>query len=748
MRSQQRHDQAAARKRCSRACDMCKRRKERCDGRQPCGRCTERRVQSDCRFDTEHGGRSGKATSSRQRGSSISSSKARSATEPASVAIDMSMDMENSSPSAPSPLDQSRLILDKKGRFMYLGDSANPSFLQAIRRIVRETQGPCAFVDDPLRPCMVEASPEGAPAWLDAGSDQEAPPTFTEDEAQHFASQYYLCTNGIIDLFDKTLLLNQLPQAVSRNAVALPLAKPIVYLVLAIGAQASPKEFGEIPETCFNYGRYLSARYLMEDPSTLTVEAYLLITMYLLASSRRNAAFMHLGFAVRAAYALGLHLKPVSMRFTAEEFKHRERIWRSLRSMDILTSAMLGRPPSTKETRDTRSPEDYSACNDILTIMDDVLTNVYEQRQISAITLNRVASRQREWAAVFVRGLSVDNIQPEEQIEGGSVPNIGLTHIKIVFHWTVMLLTRPFLSERVAAHARQVASGMQSTTQSWTPAESSRILAHACVNSAIRTLALLEPLIDHWDTPKRLPFSITCVVHSALVVGLAHFGDMHQIFPLDKFMYTARSLLQRFSSDAIASRNCNIIQYLHEACQAYSEKRHAATMNIEGQLISSLFGQLHYTPPGNEAFANAQRQDYHAVDGVESTKDSVSLIDKAFGSNDAADNTWDNVSVAGGDGAGGGAGGGAGDDNDANANKQNPKPTDSIQPLSPNSMPAAAQKLDDNDSNIANMSVGVSGIMDSSNILGESDIVNLESQEELVSLYALIDTSGGYLGLE
>ncbi|EFY94983.1 Zn(2)-C6 fungal-type DNA-binding domain protein [Metarhizium robertsii ARSEF 23] len=369
----------------------CKRRKERCDGRQPCGRCTERRVHNECRYETEHGGRAAKLHPARHRGGSISSSRGRSSVEPPSVTIDIA----DSSPAA-TPLDQSRLILDKKGRFMYLGDSANPSFLQSIRRLVRETQGPGPFVDDPLRPAMVEASPEGAPAWLDAGSDHKSPPALTEDEARHFARQFYLCTNGILDLYDKPVLLDQVPRALARDAVALPLAKPVVYLILALGAQSSPKDLGEVAESCFNYGRYLSARYLMDDPSTLAVEAYILIAMYLLAASRRNAAFMHLGFAVRPAYALGLRLKAVSMLSPADEFRRRERIWKSLRSIDILSSALLGRPPATKETRDTAGPDDYSACGDLLAIMEQVLTDVYEQRQISATTLNRVASRQRD----------------------------------------------------------------------------------------------------------------------------------------------------------------------------------------------------------------------------------------------------------------------------------------------------------------------------------------------------------------
>lgn len=630
------------------------------------------------------------------------------------------MSLDNPSPT--TPLDQSRLIQDKKGRFMYLGDSANPAFLQSIRRLVRETQGSCAFVDDPLRPCMVEASPEGAPTWLDAGSELQPVPELSEQDAKHFASQYHLATNGIIDLFDKSVLLEQLPLAVSKNAIALPLAKPVVYLILAIGAQASPKDLGQVAESCFNYGRYLSARYLMDDPSILAVEAYILITMYLLAASRRNAAFMHLGFAVRAAYALGLHLKAVSLRFPTEESNRRERIWRSLRSMDILTSALLGRPPSTKETRDTRADEDYSACSDLLAVFEDVLVNVYEARQISADTLNRVAARQREWAATFARGLALDNIETSDELEGGQLPNTGLTHIKVVFHWTVMLLTRPFLSERVAAHARQTACVVQKTASSWTPAESSRVLAHACVNSAVRTLALLETLIDHWDAPKRLPFAVSCTVHSALVLGLAHFGDMHLIFPLDKYMHAARRILQRFSNDAIASRNTNIIQYLHEACMAYSEKRHAASMAIEGQLISNLFGQLHHNPQQGES--PFQLPDKPTGDASGDQAYNSSLIDKAFGGNDAPD-SWDTTpTVAGGDSVG----------------------ASQVQPLSPSSIPAArtGQEMDAE----AALEIGSPKALDNDNLFGMSDIVNLESQDELVSLYALIDTSGGYLGFD
>ncbi|KAJ0137407.1 hypothetical protein CTA2_2048, partial [Colletotrichum tanaceti] len=38
------------RRRCVQACANCKRRKERCDGQQPCRRCVIRRVERECVF--------------------------------------------------------------------------------------------------------------------------------------------------------------------------------------------------------------------------------------------------------------------------------------------------------------------------------------------------------------------------------------------------------------------------------------------------------------------------------------------------------------------------------------------------------------------------------------------------------------------------------------------------------------------------------------------------------------------------
>lgn len=51
-----------------------------------------------------------------------------------------------------------RLLRDGKGKFMFIGDSANLSFLQNIRRLVKSSIGDTPFTTDHLRHSMVSSS--------------------------------------------------------------------------------------------------------------------------------------------------------------------------------------------------------------------------------------------------------------------------------------------------------------------------------------------------------------------------------------------------------------------------------------------------------------------------------------------------------------------------------------------------------------------------------------------------------------
>ena len=483
----------------------------------------------------------------------------------------------------------SRMLRDPLGKHMFIGDSANLSFLQSIRKLVECSIGQSSFTKDPLRYQMVEDTPVSRSSLLQANTRQLAS-TFTLEQATYLIRRYFLATSCVLDLFDEADLLEKLPAWLGNTSSAeMDMVTPIYYLVFAVGAQTCPEDKDELAETCFSHGRYFS---FPEDPSISTVQAYALITMYLLNASRRNAAFMNLGTAVRAAYALGLHRKEISALFPPAEFKTRERLWRAIRILDLFMSASLGRPPSTSETRDTLAAENYSASTDLCAMFETILTEVYSKRMISLAALEKVSEHHRKWAACFHNGLAEDGIQPTDTLDGGLWPNIGLLHVKEAYYWTIMLLTRPFLVESVSSCI---------TSANTTPMESARspktygktqVFVHACIDSAIRTLELLRILLDYDDIPKRLPFIVNSIFVSALVLGLAHFGDVDKVFPIQVHLKLAHRLLDMFPHDAIARRNATIVDYLMHACDVITEKRTELGRNRSSSFVEGMFGRI------------------------------------------------------------------------------------------------------------------------------------------------------------
>ncbi|KAK3070381.1 hypothetical protein LTS18_015115, partial [Coniosporium uncinatum] len=100
---------------------------------------------------------------------------------------------------------------------------------------------------------------------------------------------------------------------------------------------------------------YLSAKSLndpltgFEDADFWSVQALLLMALYMLGKSKRNTAFALLGMAVRSAYALGLHREETMVIFSQEDRVARRNLWRSLFVMDRFLCCCLGRPPAISE---------------------------------------------------------------------------------------------------------------------------------------------------------------------------------------------------------------------------------------------------------------------------------------------------------------------------------------------------------------------------------------------------------------
>lgn len=79
--------------------------------------------------------------------------------------------------------------------------------------------------------------------------------------------------------------------------------------IFAIGAQCVPASGAQaqIEHDCLAVAQSIASSMLLESPSLQGIQTFLLLAFYMLGACRRNAAFMYLGVAARAAHALGLH---------------------------------------------------------------------------------------------------------------------------------------------------------------------------------------------------------------------------------------------------------------------------------------------------------------------------------------------------------------------------------------------------------------------------------------------------------
>jgi len=494
--------------------------------------------------------------------------------------------------SSVAPVPQfTRLIRDSKGKYMFIGDSANLSFLQNIRRLVEASIGTCAFTEDPLRYMMVEDAPPEQKHWLDFHTsgpvDKPSLP-----EATRLISQYMLATNCVLDLFDESELLAYLPRWLEGGSEGPEPYSPIYYLILAIGAQTSSDDKDDVAELYFNHGRYLTALLYMEEPSLPSVQSHILIATYMLGGARRNAAFIQLGTAARAAHALGLHKREVSDLFAGAERRTRERTWKVLRVLDSFMSSSLGRPYSTSETRDTTAKDNYSAAANLCAIFEHIETLVYAKRMVSTEVVQQISKEHRYWTARFHEGLKEDGISPEDYLPGGH-PNIGLIHLKEAYYWSIILLTRPFLIEYVSIqieNRRMLTARSEQTVGR----PSNQTLVDACVDSAVRTVNLLNILHSYRNIPKRLPFIVNSIFIAGMVAGIAFLGDLDRSFPLVKALQDAQAILRLFSlHDTLAKRHLVILEYLQMACDTYVERRDRQKMDGHRRTIGSIFGVIH-----------------------------------------------------------------------------------------------------------------------------------------------------------
>ncbi|RDA91363.1 hypothetical protein CP533_0007 [Ophiocordyceps camponoti-saundersi (nom. inval.)] len=603
----QRAEAAAApvRSRIPNACDGCKARKVKCDGHLPCGYCAARLRSGLCRYSTQK----------RRRRPRLRTTEPELESEPRPGAEPDGADetISSSSPLAVAVVEdetevprEARLLCDAHGKLVFIGDCAPLSFFQSVRRLVTNRVGRDAFAPGSSRFSVLENASSSA----SASSATTAPagvtfrggltPVLSPTDVASAVANYLAMTTGLVDLFDdRRLMLDVLTQWQSGRHRPIDdddnCSSAVNFLVLAIGRLLDDERLSRL---YFEHGRDLASASLDGSLGVATVQAFALVTVYMLCSCRINGAFLFFGIAVRAAYSLGVHRSEVNARFGSDGHRRRDRLWQSLRVVDLFLSTAMGRPPATSdvdctvsyrcEEVDDSQVDLLGASVQILLITESIVLEVYSRRKISLQLTEGISRQLRDWAFRWLPQIRRVLLCRDDNDDGHvNAQAVGACQVLASYHYAVMLVCRPFLMFELC---RRLSDGSSSSSGPTSSSGRTR-LADACIDAAGLMVEPVLDLIDRGVLNVRVPLLVSWLFASSLVLGVGLLGSFGR--NLEKTCRMSIRALDHFSKiDAHATQYSLIAQSLLETAVAYLERRDVEERQRRTQSSTQLFGLM------------------------------------------------------------------------------------------------------------------------------------------------------------
>lgn len=413
------------------------------------------------------------------------------------------------------------MLCDAHGKLVFIGDCAPLSFFQSVRQLVTSRVGQSsAFAPESSRYSVLE---NAATSWAASsapdtrssgagtagiGRGRGAPEVPPGDVAAAVAA-YLSMTTGLVDLFDRARLVEDVllwANLDRRSGADDEVSSAVNYLVLAIGRLLDDEE---LSRAYFEHAR--DRAYASLSGSSLgvgTVQTFALVTVYMLCSCQLNGAFLFFGIAVRAAFSIGLHRNEVNARFGPDGRRQRDRLWKSLRVVDLSLSTSMGRPPATSDVDCTVSYRCAAADDDaadlldasvqILLVTECIVLEVYSRRKISLQLTEGISCQLREWSVRWLPRLK-DAVGSR-----GDAQAVGACQVLASYYYAVMLVSRPFLMYEVC---RRLSDG-SSTPRRAVPTSGRSKLADACIDAASLMVDSILDLIDKGLLNVRVPLMV------------------------------------------------------------------------------------------------------------------------------------------------------------------------------------------------------------------------------------------------
>jgi hypothetical protein len=448
---------------------------------------------------------------------------------------------------------------------------------------------------------------------------------------------FFINTHGLLQVFERDEFLEHLDRCYTDPLSVEPSWLCLLNLVFAIGLTMATPLSGSAEALVIDKLRsehidraevfYLNAKSLndpmtgLEDQDFWAVQALLLMSVYMLAKSKRNTAFALLGMAARSALALGLHREETMVIFSPEEQNSRKSLWRSLFVIDRLLSCSLGRPTAISEddcSGDALHPTDQAAeqpfdlnvhpMPDINTTgphaleaavrscsaIGLILRKVYQQRKISTRLAQEIADICKSWPRALPSMLhwrQAANASPSQ--------GVAILHVNLFYCHSIILLTRPFFLYILNLETqRQVG---QTPSRGPRPYLRMEKFSEACVIASTHTILLVQNAFDAGYLSRRNPAVIYFLFAGALIILANEFAGLYRVDASDTCIVNSINIMNYCAeSDQQASRLVYILSSFRDVvAQQRMRRKHNLTENTTLPSISSqLYGaQMSTQPP-------------------------------------------------------------------------------------------------------------------------------------------------------
>jgi hypothetical protein len=281
------------------ACDLCKSRKVKCDGAQPCSYCQRKNQSDTCTFSgpKPRGAKSTTNTPANRDGDAnetLPQARERRYTDP-EPDLHSRVHADNPGPSLSPTLSrgdhrdtavplEARLLRDAQGKVIFIGDCAPISFLQTVRHLIATEED--TFPGQASRDSFIEAAQP-----VSAGGTERAVPAVHPNDVDTLLGQYRVATSGLVDLFERDHLIDDAKKW-TAGVVTRPneVTSAVNYLIFAIGIQESNEAKAE---AWFNHAKNTLVESLTASMHLSTVQGFALVAVYLLRASQPNGAYLY-----------------------------------------------------------------------------------------------------------------------------------------------------------------------------------------------------------------------------------------------------------------------------------------------------------------------------------------------------------------------------------------------------------------------------------------------------------------------